>query len=176
MDTNANNKSTLGEKMTARLKEWRRRYAPPGMTDESEWASFIFYCFGAVAAVVIIFTVRYANAYNVLRVYIEDNCGDAGGAKMASFWSLMPPWMLWSIILCLVLSVEAGNILRRLFYLRQGSMSIYTLRRLSHRGEVLRRVTVIPLARCVCTTAVIALTLLLCYAAYLLITPAACLV
>lgn len=180
MDTNVNansnnNKLSLSEKKTARLKVWRRRYSPPGMTDDVEWASFVFYCLGALAAFVLIFTVRYADAYNALRMYIEDNCGDSGGAKIASFWSFMPPWVVCCIIILLVLSLEAGHILRRLLYLRQGSMSIYTLRRLPQRGEVLRRVAVLPLARCICTAALIALTMLLCYAAYLLITPASCL-
>lgn len=167
---NEKSKKTTSGGVCGKFKKWRRRFAPPGMADDGEWALFLFYCIGAAAAMLIVFAVRYASAYSKLFIWI-------GGERVLIEAPRMPGFLTFlngQIAFGFASFAEVGAMMRRYFVFRQGSMSFYTMRRLPVRGEVMRRVVTVPISRCLALCVLWGCTVLLCYAAYFLLTPAVC--
>ena len=153
-----------------KFKKWRYRFAPPGMADDGEWALFLFYCIGASAAILICFAVQYARAYSNLFIWV-------GGERMLREAPRMPSFLTFldgQIAFVFAAFAEVGAMMRRYFTFRQGGMSIYTMRRLPVRGETVKRVVTVPMTRCLALCVLWGCTVILCYAAYILLTPAAC--
>lgn len=151
------------------------RHAPPGIDLEPEkWVfgigtvAALFYSFG--------FFSRYQTAVNALyrrvggvgsseRVLIE-------GAVMPRFSSLLGDfWLGFAILAACML----GMIIYHYAYHRQGSRSIYLMKRLPNRWELHRRCLTIPVAAAlICALSVLLLTAVY-FAVYMLATPSQCL-
>ncbi|NLU25202.1 MAG: hypothetical protein GXW99_10940 [Clostridiales bacterium] len=94
------------------------------------------------------------------------------GAVMTPFASLLstPPLLG---LLCAAL-VMTGLLVYYILYHYQGSKSIYLMRRLPQRGELLRRCVSVPLLGLLTAVLVTFLLVVLCYALYMWVTPPEC--
>ncbi len=147
------------------------RYAPPGLNLKPGRQVFIT---GAAASALgsLTFFARYFSARSTLygydgavRVLLPD-------AVMPDFFPLLGNALYGFLILSLCM---LGFIVYHYAYHRQGSRSIYLMRRLPNRFELHRRCLTLPLLAALLSLLFALLLILLCYAIYMLATPRECL-
>lgn len=150
--------------------DWRR-YLPLGI----EWKRVrnrLLLALGAGTAVSLGFLDRYFSARRELYQWMGRERVLIEGAVMADFAGLLRGsfWGLAAAAACMP-AVAAGFYL----YHYQGGRSIYTMRRLPDRWELLRRCLTLPLLTAAACLALAAVLTLLYYGIYQFATPDACL-
>ncbi len=149
------------------------RWAPPGLNLKPEKHFFVT---GMACAVLYSFTffIHYGNALSDLYIYssVSNTRTLLPGAVMPDFYILLERY--WAGLAVLAMCMLA-LIIYHYVYHRQGSKSIYLMRRLPNRWELHRRCLTLPLiASLLCLLTAITL-LLLFFGTYLAFTPRECL-
>lgn len=152
------------------------RYAPPGTNIRQEIKVFCVGLFCAACCAVLVYGIALCQAYadlfepfysGVERVLRPD-------AVMLPFDDVLLHRGLWLFYL-LALCALANAVLLHLSYYTGGSKSIYLMRRLPQRWELVRRAITLPLlGAAICLLSALALRLLF-LGVYYLITPPQCL-
>lgn len=160
-------------RLTENFERWLEAHLPPGISAQQEHS---FLKNGLIAAVMWAGLV-YLGSYCAARSKLYDMVGNQlvldPTAQMADFGKVFRFTPLGYFVLAVWLVVKGFGFLA---YHRQGSMSIYLMRRLPDPREYARRCWTVPLmgvAGCLVLTAV---TTALCYLIYIQFTPEACLV
>lgn len=147
------------------------RWAPPGLNLKPEKQFFVI---GILCAVLysFVFFIRYTGALSNLYGYEFGRRVLLPGAVMPDLYVLLENcWAGFAVLAACMLAL----IVYHYAYHRQGSKSIYLMRRLPNRWELHRRCLTLPLAAVlVCLLTALSL-LLLFYGIYAAFTPKECL-
>lgn len=147
------------------------RLAPPGIDLKPELRLF-YVGMGLASAFSFGFFVRYSRAYSELFRSVGGERFLIAGAEMPDFVSLLQFYWAGFAVLALCM---AGLAAYHYAYHRQGSMSIYLMRRLPDRSELHRRCLALPLTAIALCAAAAILLLFVFYGAYMAFTPGECL-
>ncbi len=152
------------------MDEFIKRNSPPGMDTKFE-KRFVLAGWLLSFAYSLLFLGAYFTAWSELYVWSKDKRVLVAGRMMPDFAELIDTYLIGFAIVALCM---IAFIIHRYTYYRQGSMSIYLMKRLPHRSERHRRAWLLPmLVMLFC--AVFAFALLMIYfAIYMLVTPAEC--
>lgn len=163
------------------MTEFFRRNSPPGMDLMQEWKVFVVGNVISALIGIFVFLDRYRGAYNDLFLYF----GVAGAGNATDVEKVLrqdavivPFHRLWGASFFgfyIVATVMLCFIIFHYAYFRQGSMSVYLMKRLPNQMELHRRALTVPCLGALGTFAVAAVTALLCYIVYLCATPKGCL-
>ena len=157
----------------SKVRKFLERNAPPGMELKQEWCVFLIGNIGSMILGFIGFMGQYTNARRQLFAYDEFGKKELiEGAVIPPFQNLLGGYLagfFW--VACFLL----GYIVYHYIYYRQGSMSIYLMKRLPHKGEIHRRALTLPALGVIATVTAALATILLFYIIYILATPVACL-
>lgn len=147
------------------------RLAPAGLNVPAECRAFGL---GLVISILysLIFLFRYAQAREALFEWTLRGKALKEGAMMVNFGDLMDGLLLGFIVLALSM---AGVAVYHYIYHYQGSRSIYVMRRLRSRRELLRRCLAMPVMGAVSSGLIAFVLVLLYFGVYMLFTPKACL-
>ncbi len=152
------------------MNDFLKRHSPPGMELKFErrfvltgWLLSFLYS--------LLFLDAYFSAWNDLFIWEKGSRVLIKERIMPDFAELIESYLLGFFIvsLCMI-----GFVIYRYAYYRQGSKSIYLMKRLPHKSERHRRAWLLPLLAAL-VSILIALTLLLLYfTVYMLVTPDEC--
>ena len=147
-------------------------WAPPGYPLRREYHSFLALGGAAVCFGLLYFLSRYTSALNAL--YLRDSQGRRvlqAGAVLPDFAALFRGSLTIVFLLLLCVPVQ---ILAYYLYHYKGSRSIYLMRRLPQRWELLRRCVSLPLLMGLGYALLGAALLLVCFSIYHAAAPAGC--
>lgn len=154
------------------ITDFLTRHTPPGMSLKQEGT---FLTVGTICSVlfsIFCFFGSYATARGELYDRIDGKWVLNVNATMPGFRSLLGYSFVgfWIVAFCML-----GFAVYHYAYYRQGSMSIYLMKRLPKKAEIHKRAWTLPvIAFLLCIFAAF-LLLAIYYAVYLLATPSACL-
>ena len=157
------------KKRIERLKANWETYIPPGLDYERE-KLFLLAGMGLSLFYSVFFFDGYWDSYQRLFDFREDT--PRPGAKIAPFWELVDRYPAGYLIVAVsMLALVAAHYA----HYRQGSKSIYLVRRLPDRGYLHRTCWTIPLVWMGVCLLAMAVTVLVYFAVYVGFTPQACL-
>ena len=156
--------------MRDKIKNFIEHSVPPGVQTSLIWKYMIFGCLGSLIYS-FGFWGRYFDSYWDLFVRVGNETV-LSGKMMPSFDSLYQSDML-GFKLCAVWCV--AFVIHYYTYYRQGSKSVYLMKRLPSRLERHRRAFTIPCLMALGFLVLAALTVLVYFALYLIATPKECL-
>ncbi len=175
-------RSNRRRRIEQKVSEYLSRRVPPGLDWEKEfsWVRGALICTAVFGT--LVFVISCINAVSGLYEYKwEVTTGDAytaagrvlkEGAVMPAINVLLEHTRIGYALVGLLLVILLVSHYR---YYRQGSMSIYVMRRLPDKGEYHRRNLTFPLILVGLALAVMMVTALVHYGLYLLFTPKGCL-
>lgn len=152
-----------------------KHYAPPGMNLQPELCCLIF-GIGTSILYSMTFLVRYFEQREALYAR-HGNATLMEGVVMNDFYVLLGLDGTYSNVLTgfmITAIVMITTIPLYYVYYRQGSKSIYLMKRLPNRGEIHKRALVLPIAAVLCCAAAAFLITMLYFTLYMLGTPAVC--
>lgn len=147
-------------------------YAPMGRDFEKDIIYFIYGLLGAVIIISLAFYAVYENAYSDLFYNYYGERILREGAMMPPLLDLISIHFIWMSLLFFVTAQGIHTYYRSHFV---ESQSIYLMRRLPDRWELLRRCVTLPVIGMVSVLITMALLLWLFYWYYVTKTPAVCL-
>ncbi len=150
------------------------RHAPPGINLGSEKTAF-FWGLGLSTCWSFSFLVSFSNAYSNLfepKSFGSSETVLRDGAIMENFRKLLGSSLLGFAILAVVM---LALVIYHYAYHRQGSKSIYLMRRLPKRFELHRRCWTLPIVSVLICAAAAFILLCIYYWIYMAITPDVCL-
>ena len=153
--------------------DWSR-WAPPGRDARQEAVRFLWGLGGGAALAWVWFLARYWNARSQLFVVKNGRRVLLEGRMMQDLPEVIGISFLGLLAVLLWAAVTAA--LHYADHYREGSRPVYLMRRLPDRWEYHRRCLAIPAATVAATAVLLAGSLALFYGAYMLFTPAACVV
>lgn len=150
-----------------------KRHLPPGW-DWDNTKALLAWLHSLSPLTLLIFTGRYFDARSALYEIIQNANGTVTrhlveGRQMLPFWELMTGSPLWGLWIFLALMIAQGLRHRRFF--TQGSMSIYTMRRLPDKWELHRRCWTVPVLSAVAELLIFAVGIILCWLLWRFATP-----
>ena len=165
----------LNQKITIieRVKNFTVRYSPPGAELKSEW---VVYLFGNITAfaVSLMFFASYASArselYNYDRVQKKYILNEA--ATMQGFSDILGGYLLGFVLIGVIM---LSFIIFRYSYYRQGSKSIYLMKRLPERNEIHKRAIPLPVIASLSCLIYAFILRFFYFAVYMIATPNKCL-
>lgn len=146
--------------------------APPGIELKQEYGVFIIGNLCSAVISVFAFLVQYARERSELFTYIGYERRLIDGVRITPFHNLISIYFAGFIFVAIFL---LGYIPYHYAYYRQGSMSIYLMKRLPNSSELHRRAWTLPCIAVLATISVAIVTILFCFLIYFLATPKACL-
>lgn len=149
------------------------RYAPPGTNIKQEIKNLCTGLIGAACCAVLVYGVRLRSAYDNLFDYVGRERVLKIDVTMMPFDAVLHRglWLFYLVALCSL----ASAVLHRISYYTGGSKSIYVMRRLPQRWEVLRRDITLPLLGASISLLSSLLLKMLFWGLYYWITPTQCL-
>ena len=154
------------------MNEFIEKNSPPGMNTKAEKTFFVSYCILYFTFKLFSFATEYIRARSFLYERVNGKWVLRENALIADFGETVFFNYKAFALFCLVL---LGFVLYRYIYYRQGSMSIYLMKRLPQKNEIHVRAIKIPLIMLVLGALFILLTFLLFFASYVVFTPKVCL-
>ncbi len=154
------------------MNEFIERNSPPGMNMKAEKGFFVSYCILYFTFKLFSFITEYSRARRFLYERVNEKWLLRENAIIADFGETVD--FSWAALTLFSL-VLLGFIVYRYLYYRQGSMSIYLMKRLPQKSELHARAIKIPLLMLVLGSLFIFLTFLLFFASYVVFTPKVCL-
>ncbi len=149
-----------------------KRNAPPGIDLKQEFRVFFIGNLCSVAVSFFAFLDRYLDERRQLFTYVNGVRQQIDGAIMVPFRSLINfCFTVFFFVACFML----GYIIYHYAYYRQGSMSLYLMKRLPKRSELHRRAFTVPCLAVLATFGIALAAILFYYIIYFLATPKACL-
>lgn len=161
------------ERWNRKFEAWLALRLPPGIPAEREQANLMLGMVASIVWAALSYMGAYAGALSNLYILQGGKRVLDVNARMADF-GLVFRFVPAGYFLFLVWLVVKGFGFQA--YHRQGSMSIYLMRRLPDPREYVRRCWSVPLAGIAVCLIFLAVTTALCYLIYMLCTPASCLV
>lgn len=155
------------------MRDFIKRNSPPGVDASLLNRIFIFGNIVSFAMGMIVFLMRYYSAYSALLSYdIPGKTTIIKGAVISSFSFIISNSMIgFAITAVCCLSFIPYYI----FHYQNGSMSIYLMKRLPQRSELLKSIITVPIMFCAITLVFAVVSVGICFAIYALVTPSACL-
>lgn len=154
------------------MSDLMKRLSPPGLDLTPEWRTFLIGNIGSVLISLFAFCDRYLDARRRLYTYVNEERVLIDGATMAPFFSLLSEHFLLFLLVALLL---LGYVIYHYAYYRQGSMSLYLMRRLPNRWERHKRALTLPCLAALATLVIAAAAIQLDFIIYIIATPKACL-
>ena len=154
------------------ISEFLKRYSPPGMELKQEKKLFIWGMFLSILYSIFYWSAKYIEAYNSLFVYKNGMLLLNVNAEMPYFRALLGHSFIGFAILSVIVF---GFIVYHYIYYRQGSMSIYLMKRIPKKSELHIRALAIPVIVVVLCFITAFILLMIYFAIYMLVTPKACL-
>lgn len=152
--------------------EFFTKNAPPGIN--LEWEYFIYKaCLILSVIFSMLFFYRYMEARQALYTYIDSRRVLIEGAEIDGYFSVLNVSLAGFFFAALI--IIPGFVSFHYQYYRQGSMSIYTMKRLPNKFEMHRRAVFLPLLAALSLAAAAALLMLLYFLIYVIATPKQCL-
>ena len=155
-----------------KLIEFCKRNSPPGIELKQEYAVFIIGNMLSAVINIFAFLINYSNFRSQLFSYIDKERVLIDGAVMMPFYKVINFNYSLYVFIALIMIAYAFY---HYAYFRQGSMSIYLMKRLPKKSELHKRVWTVPCIAVLATIAIAIATTLLCYIIYFIATPKACL-
>ena len=155
-----------------KLIEYCTRNSPPGFDLKQEYAVFIIGNSCSAVLAVFAFLINYINHRENLFGYVSNKRILIDGSVMTPFYKLINYCFSGFFFVALFM---LGYVIYHYMYFRQGSMSIYLMKRLPSKAELNKRVWTVPLTAIIGTLAFALATVLFCYIIYFLATPKICL-
>ena len=152
--------------------EFLKRNAPPGIDLMQEIGVFVIGNICSVAVSFFAFLISYLEAREALFTYISGERVRLEGAVIVPFRNLFSAYFLGFVI---VSAVMLCFIIYHYAYFRQGSMSIYLMKRLPGKSELHRLALTVPCLAALATLAVAFAAIALYFIIYILATPKECL-
>ncbi len=154
------------------MREFLRHNSPPGMDLAQEWRIFLIGNISSVAVSFFAFLDQYIDARNRLFTVVGEKKMLIDGALIVPFHHLFSIYFSgFFLTMCMLL----GYIVYHYAYFRQGSMSIYLMKRLPQKSELHRRALTLPCLAVLATIGVAIAAILLYFIIYFLATQKACL-
>ena len=147
-------------------------YVPPGMDWEYKVDRFCTWMLCAAIFAFCAFQMQYISALFDLPLFDLNGRTQIADVMMADFYTLMD-WVFVGYQLIAISMLFSAR--RNYAYHHQGSKSIYLMRRLPDRWERHRRCLGLPVMGIACCVLAVFVTVVLCYALYILGTPSECL-
>lgn len=154
------------------MVDFLKRNTPPGINLKQMYHVFLFCNIGSVLYSFFAFIGNYLEAREELFTYIGAERIRIAGAIIAPFHNLLTFCFSGFIISAIVMLCF---ILYHYIYYRQGSMSIYLMKRLPKKSEIHRRAFTVPSLAVLAVIAIAIATIMFYYLIYLIATPKACL-
>lgn len=154
------------------ISEFIKRYSPPGMELKQEKKLFIWGMILSILYSIFYWSANYIEAYNSLFVYKNGMLLLNVNAEMPNFRALLGHSFIGFAILSVIMF---GFIVYHYIYYRQGSMSIYLMKRIPKKSELHIRALAIPVIVVVLCFITAFILLMIYFAIYMLVTPKACL-
>lgn len=154
------------------MNEFIKRNSPPGIRLKEEYRVFLIGNITAVGISFFGFLATYLRARETLFTYQDGRRVLIDGAVIAPFPTMV---IFYFPAFFFVALLMLGFILYHYSHYRQGSMSIYLMKRLPNRWELHRRALTLPCLAVLAVLAVAAATMLICFLIYLIATPKVCL-
>lgn len=161
------------ERLTRKFEAWLALRLPPGIPVERERVNLLLGLLLAVVWAVLAYMWAYTTAISALYTIQGGERVLAPVARMADFGQLFRFVPAGYLLFAAWLVVKGFGFQT---YHRQGSMSIYLMRRLPDPREYTRRCWSVPLAGIAVSLLLLVVTTVLCYLIYVKCTPASCLV
>ena len=156
----------------SKLIEFCKRNSPPGIELKQEYTVFIIGNICSAIINIFAFLITYSRQRNELFAYVGDKRMLIDGAVMTPFNNIINFNYALFVFVALFMIVYAFY---HYAYFRQGSMSIYLMKRLPDKTEIHKRAWTVPLLLVFGTVAIAIATIIVCYIIYFLATPKACL-
>ncbi len=156
----------------SKLIESFKRNSPPGLSLKQEYAVFVIGNIVSAVVSIFAFLLNYIRCRAELFEYVGDKRLIIVGAIIPPFYNLIDIYFSGFIFVALVL---LSYVIYHYSYYRQGSMSVYLMRRLPNKIEMHKRAWTVPLLASIGTIAIAIAVILFCYIIYFLATPKACL-
>lgn len=149
------------------------RYAPPGTNIKQEIKNLCTGLIGAACCAVLAYGISLRSAYDNLFDYIGKERVLKPGVTMMPFDAVLHRglWIFYFVALCSL----ASAVLHHISYYTGGSKSIYLMRRLPQRWELLRRDITLPLLGAAISLLAALVLKLLFLGVYYWVTPTQCL-
>lgn len=147
------------------------KYSPPGMDLKPEKRVFIWGITLSVFYSTFYYFARYAEAYHKLYERVGGRLTLNINAVMPDFRALLGQSLVGFIALSVVM---LGFMIYHYIYYRQGSRSIYLMRRLPKKSEMHKRALTLPIIAVLICLAAAFILLMIYFAVYMLVTPKAC--
>ena len=154
------------------MTEFLKRNSPPGIELKQEYHVWLIGNISAVLVSLFAFLNKYTDARNQLFTYATGTRERIEGAIITPFYNLFSIYFSGFIIISVVTLCFT---IYHYAYFRQGSMSIYLMKRLPKKGELHRRAITIPCLSVLATLVIALLTIAFFFLIYILATPKACL-
>lgn len=153
-----------------------KRNSPPGMSMKQE-ICFLLIGLGASFLYSLVFFAQFARARESLYEVIGGKRVLKDGAIMEDFADLIGDTPIDSVFLgfFFVAICMLGYIIYHYAYYRQGSKSIYLMKRLPKRSEIHRRALTLPFLAMLSCIVIAFAVMMIYFAFYMLATPEACL-
>lgn len=153
--------------------DFLKRYAPPGLDLKPEIRTFLTGNIASAMLSMFSFFRKYLSARDELFKYYTDGSKELiQGAVIAPFGTFITGVPLYFSIA--VIFMLAFIIYHYLYY-RQGSMSVYLMKRLPRRFELHKRAISLPLMMSLATVAVSLAMIFIYFVIYFIATPKVCL-
>lgn len=158
---------------TQRCETWLARRLPPGIPAKREWSKLLLGTALSAGWAILAYLCAYAMALDRLYTVMGGERVLISGARMADFGQVFRFAPAGYVVFAGWLVFRGGWFVASH---RQGSMSVYLMRRLPDRWEYARRCWTAPLLGLGTCLALTVITAALCYLIYTTCTPASCLV
>ena len=156
----------------SKIIEFLEQNAPPGIELKQAYGVFIIGNVCSAVISVFAFLIQYARERSELFTYIGYERTLIEGAIITPFHNLISIYFAGFIFVAIFM---LGYIAYHYAYYRQGSMSIYLMKRLPDSSELHRRAWTLPCLAFLATIALAIFTIIFCFIIYFLATPKACL-
>ena len=156
----------------SKLIEYFRRNSPPGLSLRQEYAVFVIGNAGSATISFFAFLLNYIRSRNELFEYVGDKRLIIDGAIISPFYALIDIYFSGFVVVALIM---LSYVIYHYSYYRQGSMSVYLMKRLPNKIEMHKRAWTVPLLTSITTIAIAIAVILFCYIIYFLATPKMCL-
>ncbi len=154
------------------INNFLTKYSPPGLELKQEKAVFAWGISLSVLYSTFDYFARFVEAHHGLYERINGKLVLNVNATMPNFRSLLSYNFIGFAVLSVIM---LGFIIYHYAYYRQGSMSIYLMKRLPKKQEMHKRALTLPILVLLICLATALVLLMIYFTVYMLVTPKACL-
>lgn len=154
------------------MSKFLSKNSPPGMELKVEIKTFAWGMVLSIFYSTFYYFSKYVEAYNELFEYMGGKLVLNVNAVMPNFRALLGHSFIGFLFLSVIM---VGFIVYHYIYYRQGSMSIYLMKRLPKKYEIHKRALTLPMMVLLICAVTVFILLMTYFVFYMLATPKACL-